>query len=270
MNGDEGRVPDLLLEQYALGELYGADKARVDAILAVDPGLRGRLEELRRSDEAILAEYPPAEIAAAVRRRMLSSGAAAPRGAAGRRFLPARAFAFPAAAAVLVLVGAVAARGLLFPPRGELVLAKGGAPSLFVYKKAAAGPVELADGAPAAAGDLLQIKYAAGSARFGAIVSLDGRGRLTWHLPAEGALPAGRAPRIEERGAALASAYELDDAPSFERFFLLASKEDFDLSLVSSALRELARSGEPDKARLTLPAGLEYKSLLLRKAGGAR
>jgi hypothetical protein len=276
MMADEGRLPDLLLEQYALGELYGAEKARFEARLAADPGLRDRLEELRRSDEEILAACPPAEIAASIRRRMLVSAEAAGGGfratADRRRFLRARSFAFPAAAAVLVLAGAVMARGLFLPARGEVVLAKGGAPGLLVYKKSASGPALLADGASASAGDLLQIKYAAGGAPYAAIVSLDGRGGVTWHLPSAGAQgeASGLAPRIEEGGAALASAYELDDAPSFERFFILSSKEDFELSLVSRALGDLARGSEPATGKLLLPAGIEYKSLLIRKPGGKK
>jgi hypothetical protein len=277
MMADEGRVPELLLEQYALDELRGAEKARLEERLAADPGLRARLEELKRSDEEILAEYPPAEIAASIRRRMLVAGSESRgaalggiRGAAGRRLFSARALAFPAAAAVLILAGAVMVRGLFPPPRGEVVLAKGGAPGLLVYRKSSSGPSLLADGASARAGDILQIKYSAGGARYGAIASLDGRGRVTWHLPGGGENAAGRAPRLEEGGAALGSAYELDDAPAFERFFIFSSGTDFDLSVASRALEALSGGGGPDTGALSLPAGIEYKSLLLRKEGTAR
>jgi hypothetical protein len=288
---DEKRIPDLMLEQYALGELFGDERARLEERLAADPSLRDRLDALRRSDEEILAELPPAEIAASIRRRMLvaeaPSGAAASAGArrqARGRLNYYRAFAFPAAAAVLVMAGAVMVKGFFLPARGDVVLAKGGAPGLIVYKKDASGPAPLSNGAQAKAGDLLQIKYAAGSARFGTIVSLDGRGRITWHLPSEyagfreyadaaesGASgPAGGsaalAPRLETAGAALGSAYELDDAPSFERFFILSSNEDFYLSVVSKALGELSRGGSPQTADPVLPSGIECKSLLLLKA----
>jgi hypothetical protein len=278
MKAEGERVPDLLLEQYALGELSIAERARVAALLAADRGLRGRLGELRRSNEEILAQYEPAEIAAAVRRRMLVGeaspiGGGALRGAKPRRFRLGPSLAFPAAAAVLVLAGAVMARGFLSPSQGDVIVSKGGAPGLFVYERAASGPALLADGASAAAGDVLQIKYAAGSARYGAIASLDGRGGVTWHLPAGYDGSAGSpvlAPSIDEKGGALGTAYELDDAPSFERFFIVSSRDDFDLSLVSSALRDLSLSGVPDTGALRLPAGLECKTLLLRKTGGVR
>jgi hypothetical protein len=270
MKGSEPRLPDLMLGQYALGELSGAEKARVDARLAVDPRLRRRLEALRRSDEAILSESPPAEIAASIRSRMLVFGETGaregrPGRAKKRRFGPGASLAFPSAAAVLVLVGVVMAHGLLSPDRGDGPRAESGAPGLSVYKKAASGPVRLADGELVAAGDLLQIKYSAGSARYGAIVSLDGAGSVAWHLPGEGR-PAGPAPPIDEKGAALDYAYQLDDAPAFERFFIFSSGEDFDLSLASKALGDLARSGAPESGALRLPSGLDYRSLLLRKA----
>jgi hypothetical protein len=130
--------------------------------------------------------------------------------------------------------------------------------------------VGLADGSPAAAGDVLQIKYSAGQARFGAIFSIDGRAVLTRHLPPEDAAAA-KAPLLAEAGAALGSAYELDDAPSFERFFLLSSTRDFDLSTASEALRALAAAGpQAATGAPRLPAGIDWKSILIVKKAASR
>ncbi len=87
MSATRSFVPDLLLEQYALGELKESERAMIGARLASDPSLRSRLAELKASDEAILAEAKPAEIAAAIRRRLLSPAddrVALGLGAAGR------------------------------------------------------------------------------------------------------------------------------------------------------------------------------------------
>ncbi len=267
-------VPDLLLEQYALGELSGAERATMEARLETDPSLRARLAELRVSDEAILAEAKPAEIAAAIRRRMRADTGSA-RGAArsGLAFKSPSAILLPAAAALLVMVGAVMGRGLLFPSASDLTRPKGGAPGLSIYKKAASGPMELVNGSPASAGDVLQIKYAAGEARYGAIYSLDGRGAITRHLPPQGAgsqPDSGEAPPLSPAGAVLGSAYELDDAPGFERFFILSSTNDFDLNVAVGALRGLAASGPlAATGAPELPAGIEWKSILLVKKAGS-
>jgi hypothetical protein len=262
MKADGAGVPDLILEQYALGELPEAEAARFEAALKADPALRSRLEELEASNEAILEESPPAEVAAVIRARMLSSPR--PSRAEKGAFRPAPAFLFSAAAALLVIVATVLARGALFPSADDLTRAKGGAAAVFVYRNSGSQPVELRDGSAAATGDILQLKYSASGARYGAIYSIDGRGSLTRHLPAA-PLPATRAPRLADRGAALDSAYELDDAPQFERFFIISSTEEFDLGPVAAALRDLASSGSAASADPRLPGSLQWKSLLLLK-----
>ena len=262
MTTERREVPDLLLEQYALGELSRAESAAVDAALAADPALRGRLARLRASDQAILREAPPAQVAAAIRDRMVSGSP--------RVFRPAQAVFLPAAAALLVLVGGLMFRNLLFPDPGDLTRPKGGAPGLFVFRKTAAGVEQLRDGTGAAAGDMLQVRYGAAGSRHGAVYSLDGRGALTRHLPAAGPA-ATRASLLAEGGATLDSAYELDDAPGFERFLILSSAADFDLLAVEAALRALAASGSGAATEAPrLPAGIEWKSFLLRKPGAAR
>jgi hypothetical protein len=94
------------------------------------------------------------------------------------------------------------------------------------------------------------------------VVSIDGRGFVTRHLPSDGT----RAAELDVRGpVTLASAFELDDAPAFERFFFVTSAEPFAASVVTEAAADLARrrSGQ----RLELPATLEQSTFLLRKDG---
>ena len=284
MSAERAWVPDLLLEQYVLGELPEAEKAWIEAALRSDVSLRVRLEELKASDAAILREAPPAEIAAAIRRRMLSSGDPRARGLLGRvrkAVRPASAFLFPAVAAILVLAGVVMARGRLFPSADELARPKGGSPEILVFAKTASGPtLELREGAVAAAGDLLQIEYTAGGARHGAIFSLDGRGTITRHFPELGdssaqsgptqERSAEKAPLLAVGGAFLGSGYELDDAPGFERFFIVSSGEAFGLVVVTDALRDLFTSGQGASGSPRLPRGLDWKSFLLRKTGEGR
>lgn len=273
MTAERERVPDLVLEQYALGELPPLERAKLDEALEADPELRSRLEEIELSNREILEEYPPAQIAAAIKGKMLSQAGAERqssfRGRIGpRAFRPAA--ALPIAAALLVVAGLALARTGLFPSNDELTRAKGGAPRISVYRQGASGPESLGNGAKAAAGDLLQLRYSAGNDRYGAIFSVDGRGTITYHLPAD-SVPSGPAPAIEARGSILPSSYELDDAPAFERFFLVSSREGFDLSVVAKAAGELAGEGRlAESEALDLPRGIEVSSIILHKEEGKK
>jgi hypothetical protein len=64
----------------------------------------------------------------------------------------------------------------------------------------------------------------------------------------------------------LPSAYELDNAPSFERFFLVRADESFEVAPVLKAARALsARAPVARRAPLPLPAGFNQVSLALEK-----
>jgi hypothetical protein len=63
----------------------------------------------------------------------------------------------------------------------------------------------------------------------------------------------------------LPHAYRLDDAPAFERFFLVTSAAPFDAAQAVEAARRLARAPRPERDPLPLPAGLEARALLLVK-----
>lgn len=68
-SGAPGRVPDLLLERYALGELPEPQRIAIERRLAADPGLRARLEALRASDAELLASHPAESVARTLRNR---------------------------------------------------------------------------------------------------------------------------------------------------------------------------------------------------------
>src|SRR4029453_15382136 len=109
------------------------------------------------------------------------------------------------------------------PP--DVTRIKGMAPQLYLYRKAAQAPVELLQpGSVAHARDLVQLAYKPAGRPYGVIVSVDGRGRVTRHLPVEGALAA---PLLPGPAMPLSQAFELDDAPAYERFHLVAADVPF-------------------------------------------
>jgi hypothetical protein len=110
---------------------------------------------------------------------------------------------------------------------------------------------------------LIRLGYRAAGRGYGAIVSTDGRGNVTLHLPASG----GRAATLKAGGTVLLSfSYELDDAPRWERFYLVTANQPFEVEPVRRAALEVARAGsETVPPRLPLRRGLDQSVFSLTK-----
>lgn len=266
-------MSDLFLERYLLGELPREESGEVERAAAADPCVRAALDGLGASSRDILARYPAADFKARLLARLREADAP--------RLTWRRWTAFAAAGAALVLAA------VLIVPRikqlssilpsgagGEQNLIKGDAAvdltktQLLVYKKTGDQAELVGDGNEAAAGALLQLAYVAASGSHGTILSIDGRGVVTRHFPAEDGGSTLLSPR---KRILLPSAFELDDAPGFERFFLVTSAGPIDVGAVLAKAVELAR--DPAAARradLDLPAGLKQTSVLVLKGEGSR
>ena len=251
-------ISDLLLEQYSLRELSPAQEKRVREALEDNDILRARLAGITESNREILSAYPAERVVPAIRERLLREG-----GTRRKRPQPVL-WVLPVAAMVVLLLSFFVVRERAGMDETRL---KGLTPHLSVFRKTPAGAEELRSGALARRGDVLQLSYVAGDAKFGAIVSVDGRGHVTWHLPAGYAGGAGSAPGLDPKGqVVLPSAYELDDAPAFERFFLVFASAPFNLGDVDRAARALAaRTATAGQDPLGLPGGLGQFSLVVKK-----
>jgi hypothetical protein len=250
-------IPDWQLERYRLGELPGALAEAVGAALASDQALRLRAAELERHDAELFARHPPHRVAAEVRGRL------AIRPAAVRTRLLLRPLPALAGAALLLLLLAPSLSRSPEPP--ALVGVKGLRPHLLLFRRAPTAEIErLPPGAAARAHDLVQLAYQGAGRRYGVIVSIDGRGLVTRHLPPRG--PAAAA--LKPGAVALSQAYELDDAPACERFYLVAADAPFAVGEVVEAvrlrhLRPGPAEGEP--APLELPPSMAQHTFVLRK-----
>jgi hypothetical protein len=265
---DADRVPDLLLERYRLGEIDGPDRERLERLLAVDAGLRLRLAELERSDAQIRRQYPPEWLADRVRDRLRRGSEA---GVARRAQAWNAPWPVPAAVAAVALVLLVLAPQIGPPPAGRGVAPsfepadriKGLRPALALYRKTAEGSEVLAEGSIARAGDLVRVGYRSAGEPYGMILSIDGRGAVTLHLPT----PGRPAARLRPGDMVLLDhAYELDDAPRWECFYLITAQAPFDVAPVLAAARDAAAAaakGLPPK--LPLPAGFGQSTFSLRK-----
>jgi hypothetical protein len=245
-----GPTPDWLLERIAAGDLPPERAEALRRRLEAEEGGGERLAGLASSNAEILAAHPPAEMARAIRGRAAAEtakGAAA--GAA-----PARSF-WVVGAPALAFATAIAAVFFLPParPGGSVATApivatggtddgdriKGLEPRLRIYRKVGklGKKVELLeDGAAARPGDELQLAYVAAGRRYGAVLSLDGAGRVTFHLPVGGGAPAA-VPLRAQGEVSLPASYQLDAAPRFERFLFVTSDTPFSTERLPDVIR---------------------------------
>ena len=255
-------TPAWLLERLAQGELDASAAEEVRARLRAE----GRSPEavlaaLAEADRAFLATRPPQAAAAAIRARLAQ--AAAPRPRAWRWALPLGGLAV---AALLVVARPRPEGGAPTGDGIEQTRDKGSGrtePKLVIYRQRDTHNERLASGARADRGDRLQLAYVTRAPLFGAIVSLDGRGHVTAHLPEEGATTAAALQAAGE--VQLPASYELDDAPGFERFFLVTARTPFAVADVVQAVQALAHSPAARSAALVLPAGFSQTSVRLDK-----
>lgn len=266
------RTPELFVEKLAQGELSESQAREVKERLARESGEK-RLEGLHQSDADILAEYSPVQMAASIRGRF-EMAQAARRRKMSLMLLPASA-AIAAAAALLFIVmplnqhngtaviPGVAPGGAIDVWGDDEVRIKSGGPVLSVGKKSQGGQEWLQSGAEVREGDELQLKFQSAMARHLVICSVDGRGGVTVHFPeAEGETTA-VTPGAEKT---MPFGYTLDDAPEFERFFVVWS-EDADTPISVDAVRRAVKEMKhPETDSLNLGRPLKIKDMILKKA----
>lgn len=255
----------ITLERYLLGELPDQAMNELREAEASDPALRAQLDALRKSNDDILAAYPPefmkGRIEAALpkrtkplRRRL--SFALIPAGAAAAAAIALFLFT-PTAVRTPDTVVAPPAQNTGLPEQTRF---KGDDAKLFVYRKTDGGPEMLASGARAHEGQILQIAYAS-SKKYGVIFSIDGRGTVTLHFPADES----GSTRLGGGTVYLPSSYQLDDAPSFERFFFVASDTPFDAEKVLPRARKAALDRSAVRTASVAPDGFSETSVLVEK-----
>jgi hypothetical protein len=145
----------------------------------------------------------------------------------------------------------------------EVTRVKGSA-RLLAFRQIGEHAQRLEQDALVKAGDIVQLRYNAGGRGYGVIASIDGAGVVTLHYPASDAAPA-EATALAPKLTALPHAYELDDAPSFERFFFITADAPIDVQQTLAALRVLASKSDGATAPLELSRKLHQWSLRLRK-----
>ena len=125
---------------------------------------------------------------------------------------------------------------------------KGMSASLEVWKKTGDSAVQMVNLGDASEGDEIQLRYRVPQKCFGMLFSMDGNGTVTMHMG-----DGNNAIELEPgKMTTLPFAYKLDNAPKFEKFFLLISQNSFaiDVDNFDKSLKQ---------------AGVESVSFTLRK-----
>ena len=253
---NDGHVAEITLERYRLKELGADVAARLEQRMQADDQLRRRVDALARSDEEIRTSDRLELVAARVRHRLAADRTVK------RPRTPVARWALPAAVAAGVALVALLP-WTTFAPAGGDERIKGLTASLTLFRQVGAGSETLADGAVARQGDVIRVGYRAAGRAYGVILSIDGRGHITMHLPTSGdrAMALGR-----ESTVLLNQSYELDDAPRWERFYFITGEGPFPVApIVASAERAIAKADGDAIPALSLAAGLQQSVFSLQK-----
>ena len=250
------RIPDVIIERVHLGEATSAQKARVMA----DSDARARLEALDAQNSAFFEAHPAREMVGDIGRRVHVARTRDAVQRRRRRLALGASLLVPLAAAVLVSTQLdPSTLGPSQPTIGD-ERPKGG-PKLHVYRKGRTGSRHIAKGTVLRERDVLQLAYQASDAKYGVVLSIDGRGAVTMHWPDD------RNTRLYDEGRyTLPHAYKLDDAPDFERFlFVTSPNTPIDVDAVLSAAEQVAGQSDAQTRPLNLPRGLDQQDFTILK-----
>jgi len=234
-------VPDWKTERYLLGELPESEMQALKNL--ENEEFRLQIEQLKKSNEKLLAKYPYKR-----KFKVLSNVPDTPARLAAIFILCATALI-----AVFSIGNIYEEDQFAMLSAGSIeegTRVKGLKTNLEIWRKTADITEELMDNSEAKAGDLLQIRYSA-LEPYGTLLSIDGNGVLTVHLAGQN----GKAAHLEAgKIISLQNAYELDNAPKFETFYLITANKEFELAPVMEKLLQ----------GIT-PSNLQVKQLKLNK-----
>ena len=263
------KLPDLFIEQKALSEL----DERYEHYFEEQPELMEKVKALDEDNRSILEAYPSDKMAALIRSRMDAEGKAPDESSPAKKSNIIRIVTSPvplmAAAAIALLIGVMPflnnSDSTDDPVYMEGTRLKGLKPQVMVFKETNGEARELSERSLVREHDLLQIEYNAGDYPYGMLLSIDGRGIVTLHFP----FSEYDSQKLERgANARLPYAYELDDAPYYERFYFLFSKNALPVDQVLEQAESLARENKVKNTDTLIDLdGVYQTSILLLKEG---
>jgi hypothetical protein len=251
------KISDFKLERYLLGELSEKEMRELQERELSDEIFAARVAEMRLQGKRFVAENPFVALEAKM---------AAAEQSVNDKHNVVSVMWLKVAAALVIALGVFsmvllnrnvetfdskdAAMQVAMADVDDGTRIKGMQASLEVWKKTGDSAVQMVNLGDAHEGDEIQLRYRVPQKCFGMLFSMDGNGTITMHM-GEG----NKAIELEPgKMTTLPFAYKLDNAPKFEKFFLLTSEKSFtvDGNDIDKSLKQ---------------NGVETVSFTLRKVG---
>ncbi|UCC39036.1 MAG: hypothetical protein JSV96_14680 [Candidatus Aminicenantes bacterium] len=257
------------LERYLLGELPRQRMEEIAKLVQEDPELKKEIEQLKQSNQSVLEQYPAESMIPQIIRRY-ERGKEKQKEKIRAKAMPFSLrrliYAAPVLVAALILLIVVFNNDRTVPMDTRI---KGlenidmTKTQIIIYRKKDDEAEILRDRDLAKAGDLLQIAYVPAGTTFGVIFSIDGNRVVTLHYPEN---TNSSAILKQEKTVLLGAAYELDDAPEFERFFFITAVSEINVQNILKEAKILADSLDAArKETLALPETYSQFTILLKK-----
>jgi hypothetical protein len=252
------KISDFKLERYLLGELPQNEMKALQQREAEDEIFAARVAEMREEGKRFLAENPFAALDDKLEDLGRRENVTEFRGVNTLWLKVAAALVIALGVFSMVVLNRDVATYDNTATSMEVAMAdtdngtriKGMQASLEVWKKTGDSAVQMVNLGDAHEGDEIQLRYRVPQKCFGMLFSMDGNGTITMHM-GEG----NKAIELEPgKMTTLPFAYKLDNAPKFEKFFLLTSQNSFEID-----------GNDIDKS--LKQAGVENVSFTLRKVG---
>ena len=243
-------IPIRILEQIDNSELNAADFYATYGKQEVEDSLK----KLRESNQEILDKYSPEQMRVKVMEKLANKDYKGNNQTVQSKAIYSPDFArcIKYAVAAVILCAIMIPMTLreksislaTNPDAVETVRVKGNAntknfdninPKINLYRQDGDKITSLKNGAFAKSGDVIQITYNAGNKNYGVIFSVDGNGNITRHFPEDSWQAEPLHHNYDETP--LDFSYELDNAPDFECFVMVTSKEQFSLDDIETKIK---------------------------------
>jgi len=224
------KIPDIVLEQYILGELPSDKMKDIKSLLRSDDSLRKRIELIEKSNNDFRKKYSfektgiPAALSAGKKKKDL--------------YHYRKIFIFPSAAVAIAACTLIFIKVMpIFETIDNSVIIKGNTENLFLYRKNGNQADFLKNGDTAKKDDIVQIAYQIPKERNCIIFSIDGNSGVTLHYSSSGN-------SIQDNSKTgktfVPESYQLDDAPYYERFFMITSDAEIRRDEILSRAKKFA------------------------------